>query len=197
MRSRDGPHRHLLTTGRHAAEIEERRLSTRPAPTCCSACSKRTRGQREGGRIALTARFVEPSNIAASWRPSWNSRVSSSPISRTSSRADSDPGRFLRASRTFGLFSYGRAFEYSPENYGRTLRWVRFTTALTRYEAASCIARYDFGRHRRMLDIGGNSGEFGLQVCKRHAGLKVSVFDLPLVCDIGREHLAPEPEAGG
>ena len=46
-----------------------------------------------------------------------------------------------------------------------------------------------------MLDIGGNSGEFVLQVCKRHQGLRASVLDLPLVCDIGREHIAAEPEA--
>ena len=46
-----------------------------------------------------------------------------------------------------------------------------------------------------MLDIGGNSGEFALQVCRRHGRLRASVLDLPLVCDIGGEHLAPEPEA--
>jgi SAM-dependent methyltransferase len=47
-----------------------------------------------------------------------------------------------------------------------------------------------------MLDVGGNSGEFILQVCKRFPGLAGTVFDLPLVCDIGREHVGREPEAG-
>ena len=106
-----------------------------------------------------------------------------------------DPGRFMRSSRTFDLFSYGRAFESGPENYALTKRWVRFTTALTRYEAAPCIGHYDFAPHRRMLDIGGNSGEFALQVCRKYPRLGASVLDLPLVCDIGREHLAHEPEA--
>ena len=55
--------------------------------------------------------------------------------------------------------------------------------------------RYDFGLHGKMIDIGGNSGEFVLQVCKKHQGLRASVLDLPLVCDIGREQIAAEPEA--
>ncbi len=105
------------------------------------------------------------------------------------------PGRLSGVSRTFDLFSYGRAFEYSPENYALTKRWVAITTSLTRYEAASCAGRYAFGLHRRMLDIGGNSGEFALQICRKYPELAASILDLPLVCDIGREHLAREPEA--
>jgi SAM-dependent methyltransferase len=46
-----------------------------------------------------------------------------------------------------------------------------------------------------MLDIGGNSGEFALQVCRRHTAMRASVLDLPLVCDIGREHVAGASEA--
>jgi SAM-dependent methyltransferase len=47
-----------------------------------------------------------------------------------------------------------------------------------------------------MLDVGGNSGEFVLQACKRYSGLRGTVFDLPLVCDLGREHVARQPESG-
>lgn len=46
-----------------------------------------------------------------------------------------------------------------------------------------------------MLDVGGNSGEFVLRICKAHPALRACVHDLPLVCDIGREHLAHEPES--
>lgn len=70
-----------------------------------------------------------------------------------------------------------------------------FTTCLTRYEARACMGQYDFGLHRKMIDIGGNSGEFVLQVCKKYDGLRASVLDLPLVCDIGREQIAGKPEA--
>jgi SAM-dependent methyltransferase len=45
-----------------------------------------------------------------------------------------------------------------------------------------------------MLDVGGNSGEFLLQACRRHAELQGTVVDLPLVCDVGMEHVLGEPE---
>jgi ubiquinone/menaquinone biosynthesis C-methylase UbiE len=94
------------------------------------------------------------------------------------------------------LFCYGRSLEYSPENVELTKRWVRITTALTKYEAQVCVKRHDISRCRRMLDIGGNSGEFALQICKKHPGIQATVFDLPVVCDVGLEHIWSEPEAG-
>jgi SAM-dependent methyltransferase len=106
-----------------------------------------------------------------------------------------DQVQFMRQARIFDLFGYQRCFEPSAENYAATRRWMRFTTCLTRYEAAACLRFWDFGRHASMLDIGGNSGEFVLQLCRQHAGLSGTVFDLPLVCDIGREHIRQEPEA--
>jgi len=106
------------------------------------------------------------------------------------------PQQFGQDSRTFELFCYGRSLEQGPENYELTKRWVRITTALTKYEAQVCLKHYDFSRHRRMLDIGGNSGEFALRVCKAHPGIEATVFDLPVVCDVGLEHIRSEPEAG-
>ena len=72
---------------------------------------------------------------------------------------------------------------------------MRFTTALTRYESGACIANHDFSPYERMLDVGGNSGEFALRVCQRHSRLRATVYDLPLVCDIGERHVRAEPEA--
>ena len=104
------------------------------------------------------------------------------------------PEEFRRRSRMFRLFDYGRCWDFSPESEALTRRWMRITTALTRYESAACLAQYDVGRHRRLLDIGGNSGEFALQVCRRNPELRATVVDLPLVCRIGRAHVAREPE---
>ena len=106
------------------------------------------------------------------------------------------PDQFMRQARTFGLFCYDRAFEPTEENVELTRRWMRITTTLTRYEAPACIAAHDFSRYRRMLDIGGNSGEFALQVCRLSPDIRATVFDLPVVCDIGRRHVGGEPEAG-
>jgi hypothetical protein len=105
------------------------------------------------------------------------------------------PQQFGQDSRTFELFCYGRSLENSPENFKLTKRWVRITTVLTKYEAQVCLKHHNFSRYRRMLDIGGNSVEFVLRICKKHPGLYATVFDLPVVCDVGREYVRSEPEA--
>jgi SAM-dependent methyltransferase len=105
------------------------------------------------------------------------------------------PQQFGQDARTFDLFCYGRSLEYSPENFELTKRWVRITTALTKYEAQVCLKHHDFSRHRFMLDIGGNSGEFALRICRKHPGINATVFDLPVVCDVGLDHVHSEPEA--
>lgn len=105
------------------------------------------------------------------------------------------PAKFAEQARIFKLFSYQRAFEPTAENYEQTARWMRITTALTKYEAQACIAAFDFSPYRRLLDIGGNSGEFVLRICRKHHELHAAVYDLPLVCDIGARHVAEEQEA--
>lgn len=106
-----------------------------------------------------------------------------------------EPAKFAEQARIFKLFSYQRAFEATAENYEQTARWMRITTALTKYEAQACIAAFDFLPYRHMLDIGGNSGEFVLRICRKHSELHAAVYDLPLVCDIGTKHVADEQEA--
>jgi SAM-dependent methyltransferase len=101
---------------------------------------------------------------------------------------------FMGEARLFELFDYRRALEPGFENYARTRAWMRITSTLTRYEARACLDAYDASPHRRMLDVGGNSGEFALQLCKRHKDLRATVFDLPLVCEIGLEHVLPHAE---
>lgn len=107
-----------------------------------------------------------------------------------------DPDAFFQQANLFRLFSYDKCFEATPENISATARWMRFTTALTRYEAAGCLDNHDFSAYTHLLDVGGNSGEFALQACRRHPGLRATVFDLPVVCGIGAKHIAAQPEAG-
>jgi len=101
---------------------------------------------------------------------------------------------FMAAARTFELFRYDRCFEITPDNLDATRRWVAYTTCLTRYEAGPGLDRIETGRHRRLLDLGGNSGEFAAQACRRAPNLTATVFDLPVVCALGRENLADRPE---
>lgn len=105
-----------------------------------------------------------------------------------------NPQRFMRYAQVFRLFDYGRCFEATAENHRHAQGWMRLTSALTRYEAPVCIELHDFSHHRRMLDVGGNSGEFLVQACRRHSGLSGTVLDLPVVCNVGLEHVLEQPE---
>lgn len=105
------------------------------------------------------------------------------------------PDHFMKKSNFTRLFDYSRCFEHSKENYERTKQWMWITTTLTKYESQGCLAHHDFSRYRRILDIGGNSGEFVLRICQSYPEIHATVYDLPLVCDIGQEHVHPEPEA--
>src|SRR5207249_8583646 len=105
-----------------------------------------------------------------------------------------DPSGFTGQARLYQLFDYRRCLDLRPENFAPTRAWMRITSALTRYEAQACMELHDFALHRRVLDIGGNSGEFVLQLCRRYPELHGTVLDLPLVCEIGMEHVLAEPE---
>ncbi len=48
----------------------------------------------------------------------------------------------------------------------------------------------DLARRASFLDIGGNSGEFALQACRRYPSIEATVVDLPVVCALGRDHIA-------
>lgn len=97
--------------------------------------------------------------------------------------------QFMQESKIFDLFTYRRCYEITEENMAVTRTWMRFTTAVTMHEALVCMDRHDFGRYRSLLDIGGNSGEFALQLTNRHPRLAATVFDLPVVCEVGKNHV--------
>lgn len=49
---------------------------------------------------------------------------------------------------------------------------------------------YDFGRHSRLLDVGGGSGAFPIELCRHYAHLSATVYDLPHVCPIADSKIA-------
>ena len=102
---------------------------------------------------------------------------------------------FMRKAQLFELFDYNRALEVNEDNYQFTARWMNYTTALTRYESRVCMAHHNFSQYKTMMDIGGNSGEFTLQLCKQNPQLSATVIDLPVVCSVGRNHVGREPES--
>lgn len=107
-----------------------------------------------------------------------------------------DLPQFMGRARTFELFRYDRAIEITEANLQATAEWVRYTTALTRYEARGAIDLIDFSHCRRLLDVGGNSGEFARQVTARWVQIEANVFDLPAVCELGRRHVSARDRVG-
>ncbi|MCC7462464.1 MAG: ubiquinone/menaquinone biosynthesis protein [Gammaproteobacteria bacterium] len=64
-------------------------------------------------------------------------------------------------------------------------RAVAFTRAMHSHSLAPAhgvARRGDFSGVRRLLDIGGASGCFSIEIARRHAGLSASVLDLAHVC---------------
>ena len=54
----------------------------------------------------------------------------------------------------------------------------------------------DFGRFRRLLDIGGGSGAYDIELCKQYGALRATVFDLPHVAKIAAGKIAEAGFAG-
>lgn len=90
---------------------------------------------------------------------------------------------------------HGRGLDAdSVEAYSRLM--ARSQPAL----AAEVMEAYDFGRHRRLLDVGGGAGAFVQAIHRRHPHLELVLFDLPGVVAHARERLSqggPEVELHG
>lgn len=101
-----------------------------------------------------------------------------------------NPMDFQNQSELFRMFDYGRCVDTSPESLQSALRWVRLTTAMSRYEAPLFHETIPWEEHHQWLDLGGNSGEFAIQNCSRFQNLHATIFDLPAVCALGQKHVA-------
>jgi hypothetical protein len=60
--------------------------------------------------------------------------------------------------------------------------------------AAALATNYDFGHHRKVLDVAGGTGSFLVAVLKRHANLRGTLFELPGPCAVARQKLPNLPE---
>lgn len=56
--------------------------------------------------------------------------------------------------------------------------------------AGDVLDAYPFGQHRCLLDVGGGEGGFLIAAAARSAGLRLMLFDLPVVAERARERFA-------
>jgi hypothetical protein len=66
----------------------------------------------------------------------------------------------------------------------------------TRRAALALAERYDFGRHRRLLDLGGGTGSFLIAALTQAPHLAGTHFDMPAVTAIARQRIGDSPTAG-
>lgn len=55
--------------------------------------------------------------------------------------------------------------------------------------ARALARRFDFSPYQRLLDIGGGSGVYSIEACKRYPALRATVLDFPNVCVVTREFI--------
>ena len=95
---------------------------------------------------------------------------------REAVRLDSGQGRFAK-------FDLAQQHTYSAG-----------VEAITAPVAAALSTSYDFGSHRRLLDVQGGTGSLLLAVLRHYSALRGTLFELPQVCTVARQRLAKEPE---
>lgn len=96
---------------------------------------------------------------------------------------------FMQVAKLFELFDYNRCLQVNTPNCLHASNWMQLTTMQSRYEGPVCYQHFDFSDHERMLDVGGNSGEFAMQICRLTSNLQATVFDLPAVSAVGSRHV--------
>jgi SAM-dependent methyltransferase len=59
--------------------------------------------------------------------------------------------------------------------------------------AMALAANYDFGRHHRLIDLGGGTGSFLLAILRQHSNVETTLFELPEAVAIARPRLRRNP----
>jgi ubiquinone/menaquinone biosynthesis C-methylase UbiE len=63
---------------------------------------------------------------------------------------------------------------------------------LSALTARVLAASVDFGAATSLLDVGGGNAAFAVELCRRYPDLRVTVFDLPFVCDYTAGRISEE-----
>jgi SAM-dependent methyltransferase len=147
--------------------------------------------RRDGDQVALTPAFSH----ALAFRDLLETRLDFADLVWPDIHALFTPlladlSQFMARSKVFDLFRYDRCMNVTAENLAATKSWVRLTTGLTKYESVAVLGAIDLGSARSLVDIGGNSGEFALRLCRHYPAMHATVVDLPVVCALGRDHIA-------
>jgi SAM-dependent methyltransferase len=159
------------------------------------------------GRLGIpprTARITADAMVALGFLEKHDDRYQNSPVSQAflSGNAPADLRPWLRF---FNHISYPQ-WRYLEEAL-RTNRAVRRdvfdpdqqrifsegVAAITAGPAHAMAEKYDFARHRKVLDLGGGVGEFLVPILDRYPQLEGTLFELPPVAEVAKDALATNP----
>ena len=104
-----------------------------------------------------------------------------------------DPVALLRAGQAPGIAGYfPYATERAPQQMGRerVSPYSALMTATVAPLAEEVLDAYPLGAHRCLMDVGGGEGSFAELALRRHARLRMMLFDLPSVVELARARLA-------
>lgn len=68
-------------------------------------------------------------------------------------------------------------------------RWHDAMYPLSAYTAEALANAYDFSGVKRILDVGGGSGVFDIELCAKFPHLSATVYDVPVVCDVAARNV--------
>lgn len=78
-------------------------------------------------------------------------------------------------------------FNFTPEEQRIFSEGVE---AFSAGQAAALAEKYDFGGHRRILDLGGGTGSFLRAISQRYAHVESTLFEFPAAASVARQKLS-------
>ncbi|MBM9624572.1 methyltransferase [Streptomyces zhihengii] len=75
---------------------------------------------------------------------------------------------------------------FAPDDPVMTEHFWNGMHSLSAYTAQLLADALDFTNVRTLLDVGGGGAAYDIELCKRYAHLRTTIFDLPFVCDLTR-----------
>jgi O-methyltransferase domain/Dimerisation domain len=158
---------------------------------------------RDLGIPSRTARITADAMVALGFVEKRDNRYQNSPVSQTflSGKTPADLRPFLRFWNHISYPQWQRLEEALRTN--RAVRgdldpdqqriFSEGVAAITAGPARAMAEKYDFARHRKVLDLGGGVGEFLVPILDRFPHLKGTLFELEPVAEVAKDALATSP----
>ena len=93
-----------------------------------------------------------------------------------------------RWKQTFGL--EGPIFSHFFRTGDAMRDFLRGMHGFGRLTSPKVVTAFDLGRFRHLVDLGGATGHLAIAACEHYPELRGTVFDLPPVVEMAREHVA-------